>query len=616
MSIRIRAILTIVLANLVILSFSVSAAIYVRTDIEKYQESNLTAAADINESPFRNIDRGLILVGIVGFIINIIAAVIASNFIKKPFEEIAALKEAAEANSRTKSNFLANMSHEIRTPMNAIIGITEILLREDALEPHIKESLFKIYSSSDLLLNIINDILDLSKIEAGKLELAPVKYETASMINDTVTLNMMRIGSKQIEFKLSMDANVPATLFGDELRVKQILNNLLSNAFKYTENGSVKLSVSASPGAGESDSEVTLEFIVSDTGHGMTKEQIGMLFDRYTRFNEGANRTTEGAGLGMGITWNLVQMMKGSISVESELHKGTVVAVHIPQRREGSEVIGVDLANNLQQFHVISAKQLKSAQIIIEPLPYGSVLIVDDVESNLYVAKGLLTPYGLKIDTAMSGSEAIDKIKAGCVYDIVFMDHMMPKMDGIEATRIIRETGYKQPIVALTANAVVGQSELFFASGFDDFISKPIDMRRLNSALKKFIRNKKPNESGEAAQRRNNVKEAQAVSEVTQVVVSRKLAGIIVREVSKAVSTLEAILDKRGAYDDEDIKGYRICVHGLKSSMANIGEPELSAHAAILEHAARDKDASAISSKTPAFLDDLRAVIDKYTPKR
>ena len=188
---------------------------------------------------------------------------------------------------------------------------------------------------------------------------------------------------------------------------------------------------------------------------------MNKLFDEYTRFNEEANRTIEGVGLGMSITRNLIHLMKGEISVESELNKGTVFTVRLPQESTGYGVLGKELAENLRKFRINGTKQIKRTQIVFEPMPYGSVLIVDDVESNLYVAKGLLAPYELSIETVMSGFEAIDKVKDGKLYDIVFMDHMMPKMDGIETVKIMRERGYAQPIVALTANAVVGQSDVY-----------------------------------------------------------------------------------------------------------------------------------------------------------
>ena len=527
------------------------------------------------------------------------------------------LKEAlntAQAANKAKSGFLATMSHEMRTPMNAILGIAEIQLQNESLSSKTREALEKIYNSGDLLLNIINDILDLSKIEAGKLELAPAEYKAASLINDTVTLNMMRIGSKPIEFELSVDKSTPSTLFGDELRIKQILNNILSNAIKYTKEGSVAFSVSTEAPPLDEDG-VTLVFTVSDTGQGMTEEQVGKLFDEYSRFNTAANRSTEGTGLGMSITQNLVRMMKGGISVTSEQKKGTAFTIRLPQQVIGDDVIGGELAESLERFQLNGMKQLKRSQVVFEPMPYGKVLIVDDVESNLYVAKGLMSPYELTIETVISGFEAIDKIKNGGVYDIIFMDHMMPLMDGLETTTKIRDMGYRQPIVALTANAVVGQSDVFLANGFDGFISKPIDIRQLNAALKKFVRDRQPPNVIEAAQQAQKQTEDKAAQSTSDHAIDPRLAEIFVRDARKTLAVLEEIHEKNNAaYGDEDVRAYTINTHGIKSALANIGETELSAAALRLEKAGRANDTAVMTSQTAPFLDDLRSIIEKYAP--
>jgi CheY-like chemotaxis protein len=426
---------------------------------------------------------------------------------------ISLARRKSDAENRQKSEFLATMSHEIRTPMNAILGITEIHLQDKTIRADIKEALSKIYNSGNLLLGIINDILDLSKIEAGKMELDLVKYNVASLINDVVQLNKIRYESKPVEFKLRVDETVPLLLLGDELRIKQILNNLLSNGFKYTEKGGVSLSVSVEYAARGVATHVTLVFTVNDTGQGMTAEQVRKMFDEYSRFNMAANRTTQGTGLGMTITQNLVGMMDGTISVESAPGKGTKVVVRLPQRNIGTAVSGVvgrELAENLEHFRMNSATQTEKAQLVYDPMPYGKVLVVDDVETNLYVAKGLMAPYGLAIETALSGFVAVDKIKEGKVYDIVFMDHMMPKMDGIETTKLIRGLGYKRPVIALTANALAGQAEMFMNNGFDGFISKPIDIRQLNFFLNKLVRDIQPYDVIEAARREKEAKEEAA----------------------------------------------------------------------------------------------------------
>ena len=519
----------------------------------------------------------------------------------------------AEAANRAKSAFLSTMSHEIRTPMNAILGITEIQLQNESLDPDIMEALGKIYVSGDLLLGIINDILDLSKIEAGKLELLISDYEIASLISDTAQLNMMRIGSKPIEFDLDIAENIPTHLSGDELRVKQILNNLLSNAFKYTDEGTVVLSVSIE--ATTETNCVILVFAVSDTGQGMSEEQVKELFDEYSRFNKEANRTTEGTGLGMSITRNLIRLMDGTISIESEPGVGSTFTVRLPQRVGGHAVLGAEMVENLRQFRSSSRAQMKRVQITRDLMPYGSVLIVDDVETNIYVARGILTPYGLRIDSADSGYEAIEKIKNGKVYDIVFMDHMMPGMDGIEATRNIRNMGYDRPIVALTANAVAGQADIFLGNGFDDFISKPIDIRQLNAVLNKLIRDKQPPEVIEAARQQAEAPSEQSPDNALQQADNLRFADVFVRDACKSLAVLDSIMEKHDPLGDDDIRSYVIHVHGLKSALANIGQMELSAVALKLEMTARDGNTEVISSETPAFLSSLRTLVDRLMPK-
>ena len=473
-----------------------------------------------------------------------------------------------------------------------------------------KEALEKIRSSGDMLLCIINDILDLSKIEAGKLELVNAKYETASLISDTVQLNMMRIDSKPIEFELYVDENLPSLLIGDELRIKQILNNVLSNAFKYTAAGKVIMSASVKAADGPDD-KVILVFSVSDTGQGMSKEQVEKLFDEYARFNYESNRSTEGTGLGMSITHNLVRIMDGNIVVKSEPGEGSVFTVSLPQFKTGPEILGREMVENLQKFRMNSRSQMKRVQIKRDPMPYGSVLIVDDVETNIFVAKGLMTPYELNISSADSGFAAIEKIKSGSTYDIVFMDHMMPVMDGIETTKKLREIGYGRPIVALTANAVAGQAAIFLGNGFDDFISKPIDIRQLNTVLNKLIRNKYPREIVEAARRRARNEKA----ETPQAALGPKFSEIFIRDANKSIAVLDEFIKISGARSEENIRTYTIHAHGIKSALANIGEMELSAIALKLEQFGREGDVEAILAVTPDFLYSLRDVVSKLTPK-
>jgi len=526
--------------------------------------------------------------------------------------QIMAKKQAdAEAANFAKSAFLAKVSHEIRTPMNAILGITEIQLQNDTLSPDIQEAMDKIYNSGYLLLGIINDILDLAKIEAGKLELFPVEYDVPSLINDTVNLNVVRYESKPIKFNLKVDENVPTTLFGDELRIKQILNNLLSNALKYTACGEVSMSVTAESRR-EETGKITIVFRVKDTGQGMTAEQLSRLYDEYARFNTEANRAIEGAGLGMSITKQLIKLMDGEIHVESEPGKGSEFTVRLTQGIvAGSGVLGGELVKKIGQLRRNRTTNTKKSPVIHEYMPYGRVLVVDDIETNLYVTRGLLTPYGLSVETATSGYEAIEKVKNGATWDIIFMDHYMPGMDGIEAANIIRGLGYKKHIVALTANVLTGQAEMFFANGFDDFISKPIDIRQLNAVLNKLIRDKYPIETVEAARQ---LKNSMVKNSAPKLSANSEIAKIFTRDAEKSIAILEAIYEKRYNYTDEDIRSYVINVHAMKSALANIGEAKLSAVAMKLEEAGRQQNIAVIMDETPTFLAALRKVIEKINP--
>jgi len=513
--------------------------------------------------------------------------------------ELIAAKETAEMSNRSKGYFLAQMSHEIRTPMNAILGISEIQLLNRNLAYDAEEGFRKIYESGNLLLNIINDILDFSKIDAGKLEIVCERYDIPSLINDVVQLNRLRFLSKNISLIISLDENTPLELIGDELRIKQILYNLLSNAFKYTEAGEVELSVfSETERRGES---AIIIFRVRDTGQGMTESQVSRIFDEYSRFNMETNRSISGTGLGMSITKRLLDMMNGEIHVESKPGEGSVFTVRMPQVRYGSDVCGAEVVKNLKEFNFRNVSLQKKSEIIHEHMPYGKVLVVDDVESNLLVAKGLLMPYGLHIETVTSGFEAIEKIENDKNYDIVFMDHMMPKMDGLKTTKILREMGYKHPIVALTANAVIGQEEMFLANGFDGFISKPVDSRELNYILIELIRNKKLNKVNE---------DAGSFQDADKAIGSDEIAAATVIDVKNAIAVIEEILPKINT-EGADLELYTTTVHGLKSALANIGEMHLSNAAYKLEKAGNSGDAAVITADTNEFINALLALMEK-----
>ncbi|MCL2226939.1 MAG: ATP-binding protein [Oscillospiraceae bacterium] len=509
----------------------------------------------------------------------------------------------AEAESLAKTRFLAHMSHEIRTPMNSVLGIAELQLQSGGHPPETEEAFSHIYSSASMLLAIINDILDLSKIEADKLEILHATYEVTSIIVEAVQLNVIDMDSKHLDFKLEVDDQLPTHLVGDALRIKQILNNLLSNAFKYTQEGRVSLSFHAEQT--ENPDEVLLRICVKDTGQGMTNEQLTHLFEsEFTRFNTNINPTIEGSGLGMMITHRIVTMMRGSIIAESEFGVGSMFTVRIPQILCGTGILGKEVSANLQNTMGLLQSSRKIAKLVREPIYHGKVLIVDDVESNLYVLKSSLLPYKINVESATSGHGAIEKINAGNVYDIIFMDYMMPGLDGMETTMAIRKLGYGHPIVALTANTLKGVEEMFLNKGFDEFLSKPIDLKRLDECLVRYMGRMQPSESIESAQR-------QYYTENKTPADLKNLLELFSRDAIKAIDTLEPLAIAENL-DDDALREYVIHTHAMKSALHNIGRIKLSQFASVLEDAGRAGDIDIIKAHTASFLTSLGEIIKEF----
>jgi signal transduction histidine kinase/CheY-like chemotaxis protein len=522
---------------------------------------------------------------------------------------------AVEA-SRAKSEFLAAMSHEIRTPLNAVIGLSEIELRGE-LSPKSKNNIEQIYQSGSALLGIVNDILDISKIEAGGMELIPVDYEAAPFINDTVHLNMVRIGSKPVVFVLEIGGDFPRKLRGDELRVRQILNNLLSNAFKYTPEGRVTLSALWE----DRGDTALLRFSVRDTGIGIRPEDLGKLFSDYAQLDTRANRKIEGTGLGLAISRRLVEMMGGRIAVESEYGKGSVFTAELVQGIVEREPIGEETARSLRTFRYVSAG--KERNLARSWMPYGKVLVVDDLPVNLQVARGLLEPYGLRVDTALSGREAVELVKQERPpYDLVFMDHMMPEMDGIEAAAHIRaweeqrgessETGV--PLIALTANALAGNMEMFLSKGFNGFISKPIDLAQLDEILNRWVRDLREGAEGPVRDAPGEAEpgEPEGFPEIPGVDVKtgialtggtpeayRRVLALFCRDAEDRLPRL------RETPEGAALPGFTTQVHALKSAAASLGAGAVSAEAARLEAAGKAGDLLLIREALPGFAASL-----------
>ena len=396
--------------------------------------------------------------------------------------------EALEEASKAKSRFLAKMSHEIRTPITAVLGISEILLREQKVPDTLEEAFTKIYDSSKTLLKIVNDILDFSKIEEGKMPLINTEYEVITLIRAISAIKLAGLENEQVTFTMRVDEKLPKKLIGDVLRVNQVITNLLSNAFKYTEAGTVRVSLGCEI---TDDEHMKLIVKIEDTGRGMTPQQLeAVKGDEYIRHYESETPHVSGTGLGIPIVYMLAQMMGAKIEYNSELGRGTFVTASIPQKIVGTEVLGSELARKLENFEFDVLSKTNELEFVPEQMPHGKVLVVDDIDTNLYVARAMLESFGLTVDLCECGAKAVEKIKAGAVYDIIFMDQMMPEMDGIEATKKLREMGYSKPIVALTANAVKGQSDLFLSSGLTGFMTKPISIEVLSTYLIKFVKNK------------------------------------------------------------------------------------------------------------------------------
>lgn len=625
-----------------------------------------------------------------------------------------------ERSSNMKSDFLANMSHEIRTPMNAVIGMAEMALREQ-LPPMAKNYINQIKEAGRSLLTIINDILDFSKIESGKMDISEDEYELMSMVYDVANLVMARLKEKDVELIVDIVPDLPNKLYGDSIRMKQILLNLVNNAVKFTSQGRIIMKVDYTKTAYD---QIELDVSVEDTGIGVKKEDLGKLFQSFQQVDSKRNRNIEGTGLGLAISKRLLTLMGGSIWVESEYGKGSRFSFALPQKivdespsikvKEPDSVLMAGLISNpyiwerfcsdaerlgVECIRVVSPKEfdllpnnkrnflfieypmftelvegyirshpqitavllvgfyahveysIPNLYIVRKPLfalnialllngerlhfendeeekefdfiaPNAHVLIVDDNAVNLTVAEGLLEPLKMKVDTVTSGQAAIDKI-ASHHYDIIFMDHMMPELDGVETTHIIRRfhSEYNDvPIIALTANAVEGTKEMFCREGMNDFVAKPIEIRIMVDKVRQWLPVEKIQKTKlvyDMADREEKSSEPIVVGDLdTKLAMgffgSEKLfwktLKVYYNSIEKKANTIKAMVENK------DWTGYTIEVHALKSASKQIGAVSLSRKAAAMEKAGNARDSKAIHSHTDEMLKQYLGYLSVLEP--
>ena len=427
------------------------------------------------ETILHNVDSLFIyIVYIVSFVAAMINLYVLVYNARKYMKGMAEKAEEAERANESKMLFLANMSHEIRTPMNAICGMAELILRDETLSEETRNNTESIQTAGKVLISIVNDILDYSKLESGNMEIIPINYSFSGMIDDVLEMMSVRKEDKEVDIRADIQNGLPDSLIGDEIRIRQILFNLLSNALKYTERGYVILDVKGTEEAGFVD----LTISVTDSGIGIKKDDIPKLFTSFQQVDTRKLRNREGTGLGLAICKQLLILMGGDIEVESTYGVGSKFTIHISQKvAEDTVFIDKNKADEESEPKVVGLD--------------AKVLVVDDNAVNLKVAQGLIRTFGIQVDTCKSGRECLEILKDTKDYDIIFIDHMMPELDGIDTLNMIRsdssEYMKKVPCIALTANVVSGIREMFISEGFDDYVPKPIDMVWLNAILRKYL---------------------------------------------------------------------------------------------------------------------------------
>lgn len=527
-------------------------------------------------------------------------------------EQLEKEKKRADEANKAKTNFLANMSHEIRTPITAVLGMNELILRETR-ENEIKQYAKNVDGAAKSLLSIINDILDITKIEAGKLSVISIEYDFANVIKDVVNMISFKAKTKDLEFKVTIDEDIPQKLIGDDIRLRQILVNLLNNAVKYTHEGMVTFEVELRQS--EDENTAKLYFSIQDTGIGIKEEDLQKLCTPFERIEEKRNRNIEGTGLGMSITKQLLGLLKSELKVSSVYGQGSEFSFELCQKIADTKPIGelgedINTLNTGQEY-----------QQIIEA-PDARILVVDDNEMNRRVFIGLLKPTKIQIDEAQNGRECLEMITQK-KYDIIFLDHMMPEMDGIEAFRIMKDMNdypsQNTPVVILTANAIVGAKEKYLKEGFTAFLEKPIDYRKLETLIEELLDKSLIHQveisSDNAADINLELPMVEGL-DWKYAIMHFNDEKTMLDTIRFFISTIEYDAKELEDYYaeislEERRKQYCTKIHSMKNSAATIGIIPLAGMAKVLEDSARNNEITVLESMTPIFIECWRAYKDK-----